>query len=248
MMSALDLFSLDGHVVLVSGASRGIGLAIAQGLQGAGADVLGFSRSPAPPHVSFNYQVCDITDGAAFDRLVKRAYADHGRIDGYVHAAGVTNPTTEMAQGDDAFSVTMEVNLNSAYRCCRSVAQVMTVQKSGSIAVVTSIGAFQGFPGNPAYVASKGGLRMLSKALALDWGALNIRVNALAPGYIETDMTKGSFSDSVKREARSARTMLGRWGKAEELVGAAIFLMSDASSYMTGADLVVDGGWAAKGL
>ena len=124
----------------------------------------------------------------------------------------------------------------------------MAAQKSGSIAVVTSIGALQGFPGNPAYVASKGGLRMLSKALALDWGELNIRVNALAPGYIETDMTKGSFNDPAKREARSARTMLGRWGKASELVGAAIFLMSDASSYMTGADLVVDGGWTAKGL
>ena len=247
-MSALDLFSLKGRVVLVSGASRGIGLAIAQGLQETGAQVLGFSRSAAPPNVSFDYQVCDITDGEAFDRLVKRAHADHGRIDGYLHVAGVTNPTTEMAQGDDAFSVTMDVNLSSAYRCCRSVGQVMAAQKSGSIAVVTSIGALQGFPGNPAYVASKGGLRMLSKALALDWGGLNIRVNALAPGYIETDMTKGSFNDPAKREARSARTMLGRWGKASELVGAAIFLMSDASSYMTGADLVVDGGWTAKGL
>ncbi|CAN1563321.1 FabG Dehydrogenases with different specificities (related to short-chain alcohol dehydrogenases) [Burkholderiaceae bacterium] len=247
-MSALDLFSLKGRVVLVSGASRGIGLAIAQGLQEAGAQVLGFSRSAAPSNIAFDYQVCDITDGAAFDRLVKRAHADHGHIDGYLHVAGVTNPTTEMAQGDDVFSVTMDVNLSSAYRCCRSVAKVMAAQKSGSIAMVTSIGAFQGFPGNPAYVASKGGLRMLSKALALDWGALNIRVNALAPGYIETDMTKGSFNDPVKREARSARTMLGRWGKASELLGAAIFLMSDASSYMTGADLVVDGGWTAKGL
>lgn len=247
-MVALDLFSLEGRVVLVSGASRGIGLAIAQGLQEVGAQVLGLSRSSAPPNVSFDYQVCDITDGAAFDRLVKRVHADHGRIDGYLHVAGVTNPTSEMTQGDDAFSVTMDVNLSSAYRCCRSVAHVMAVQKSGSIAVVTSIGSLQGFPGNPAYVASKGGLRMLSKALALDWGGLNIRVNALAPGYIETDMTKGSFNDPAKHEARSARTMLGRWGKASELVGAAIFLMSDASSYITGADLVVDGGWTAKGL
>jgi NAD(P)-dependent dehydrogenase (short-subunit alcohol dehydrogenase family) len=247
-MSALDLFSLKGRVVLVSGASRGIGLAIAQGLQEAGAQVVGFSRSAVPVNITFNYQICDVTDGAAFDRLVKRAYVDHGRIDGYLHVAGVTNPTTEMAQGDDAFSVTMDVNLSSAYRCCWSVGQLMAAQKSGSIAVVTSIGATQGFPGNPAYVASKGGLRMLSKALALDWGGLNIRVNALAPGYVETDMTKGSFNDPAKREARSARTMLGRWGKASELVGAAIFLMSDASSYMTGADLVVDGGWTAKGL
>jgi gluconate 5-dehydrogenase len=248
MMSALELFSLKGRVILVSGASRGIGLTIAQGLQEAGAQVLGFSRSAAPPCAKFVYQVCDITDSASFDRLVERAHADHGHIDGYLHVAGITSPTTEMAQSESAFKVTMDVNLSSAYRCCRSVAQVMAVQKSGSIAVVTSIGAFQGFPGNPAYVASKGGLRMLSKALALDWGPLNIRVNALAPGYIETDMTQGSFNDPVKREERSARTMLGRWGTASELVGAAIFLMSGASSYMTGADMVVDGGWTSRGL
>ncbi len=247
-MSALDLFSLKGRVVLVSGASRGIGLAIAQGLHDAGAQVLGFSRSAISSSVSFDYQVCDITDRLAFDLLVQRAVADHGRIDGYLHVAGITSPSAEVAQGDDAFNLTMNVNLNSAYRCCRSVAQVMAVQKSGSIAVVTSIGAVQGFPMNPAYVASKGGLRMLSKALALDWGALNIRVNALAPGYIESDMTKESYNHPVKRDARSARTMLGRWGKPSELVGASIFLMSDASSYITGADLIVDGGWTAKGL
>lgn len=247
-MSSLELFSLKGRVVLVSGASRGIGLAIAQGIQEAGAQVLGFARSAAPANVSFDYKFCDITDGAAFDRLVNQAHADHGRIDGYLHVAGVTNPSKETTQNDEAFSATIDVNLSSAYRCCRSVGKVMAVQKSGSIAVVTSIGALQGFPGNPAYVASKGGLRMLSKALALDWGGLNIRVNALAPGYIETDMTQGSFNDPARREARSARTMLGRWGKARELVGAAIFLMSDASSYVTGADLLVDGGWTAKGL
>jgi NAD(P)-dependent dehydrogenase (short-subunit alcohol dehydrogenase family) len=247
-MSGLDLFSLKGRVILVSGASRGIGLAIAQGLHEAGAVVQGFSRSAKPANISFDYRVCDITDGGVFDQLVNQAYADHGRIDGYLHIAGVTNPSTAMGQDDDAFRVTLDVNLSSAYRCCRLVANVMALNNGGSIALVTSIGAFQGFPGNPAYVASKGGLRMLSKALALEWGTLNIRVNALAPGYIETDMTKISFNDPVKREARSARTILGRWGKASEMVGAAIFLMSDASSYMTGADLVVDGGWTAKGL
>jgi gluconate 5-dehydrogenase len=247
-MSALDLFSLKGRVILVSGASRGIGLAIAEGMQEAGAKVIGFSRSAAPSNLSFDHHICDITNAVTFDHLVKRAYSEYGSIDGYLHVAGVTNPATAITQVDDAFGATLEVNLSSAYRCCRSVAQVMASQNSGSIAVVTSIGAFQGFPGNPAYVASKGGLRMLSKALALDWGGVNIRVNALAPGYIETDMTKGSFSDPFKREVRSSRTMLGRWGKASELVGAAIFLMSDASSYMTGADLVVDGGWTAKGL
>lgn len=247
-MCALNLFSLKDRVLLISGASRGIGLAIAEGLSAVGAQVVGLSRSAAPPNVLFEYHVCDITDSVGFENIVKRVYSDRGRINGYLHVAGVTNPMTGMMQDDHAFSHTLEVNLSSAYRCCRSVAQVMALQKSGSIAVVTSIGALQGFPGNPAYIASKGGLRMLSKALALDWGGLNIRVNALAPGYIKTDMTKDSCNDPAKQQARSSRTILGRWGKAEELVGAAIFLMSDASSYMTGADLIVDGGWTAKGL
>lgn len=247
-MSAVERFSLNGRVVLVSGASRGIGLAIAQGIREAGATTLGCSRSPSPPNVSFDYQVCDVTDGTAFDQFVDTAYTVHGRIDGYLHVAGVTNPTAESTQDLDVFRATLDVNLSSAYKCCLSVARVMARRNNGSMALVTSIGASQAFPGNPGYIASKGGLRMLSKALALDWGRYNIRVNALEPGYITTDMTQASFADPAKREARSARTILGRWGNPDELVGAAIFLMSDASSYMTGADLVVDGGWTARGL
>lgn len=247
-MSALDLFSLKDRTILVSGASRGIGRTIAQGLHEAGARVLGFSRSAAPTGLPFDYRSCDITDGAAVDELVDTACRAHGRIDGYLHVAGVTSPATSGVQDQDAFRSTLEINLSSAYRCCQAVARAMTPHRRGSMVLVTSIGAMQGFPGNPAYVASKGGLRMLSKAMALDLGPMNIRVNALAPGYIATDMTRASHEDPVKREARSARTMLGRWGQPQELVGAAVFLMSDASAYMTGTDLVVDGGWTAKGL
>ena len=247
-MSALDLFSLKGRTILVSGASRGIGLAIARGVHDAGANVLGFSRSASLQNVPFDYRSCDITNGTALDDLVNDAANKYGRVDGYLHVAGITSPTSALTQDEDTFRLTCDVNLNSAYRCCKSLVRVMAQQNSGSIAIVTSIGAVQGFPGNPAYIASKGGLRMLSKALALDFGPLNIRVNALEPGYIVTDMTKSSFVDPLKREARSNRTILGRWGKPHDLVGAAIFLMSDASSYMTGSDLVVDGGWTAKGL
>ena len=101
---------------------------------------------------------------------------------------------------------------------------------------------------NPGYVASKGGLRLLTKALATDLAVDNIRVNNLAPGYIKTEMTKASFGDSVLNEERRQRTLLGRWGEVSDLCGAAIFLASDASSYVTGADLFIDGGWTAKGL
>ena len=118
----------------------------------------------------------------------------------------------------------------------------------GSIINITSINSMMGFPDNPAYVASKGGLRMLAKALAIDYSNRNIRVNCIAPGYIRTVMTKESYNDKEKREHRTKHTILGRWGNPEDLVGATIFLASNASSYITGIDLFVDGGWSAKGI
>jgi len=122
------------------------------------------------------------------------------------------------------------------------------MKSGGSIINITSIGSVVGFPGNPGYVASKGGLRMMTKALAVDYGQAGIRVNAIAPGYIETAMTAGSFADPELHEQRRRHTCLGRWGSVSDMVGAAIFLASDASSYVTGQDLIVDGGWTAKGL
>ena len=111
-----------------------------------------------------------------------------------------------------------------------------------------SIGSMQGFPDNPGYIASKGGLRMLSKSLAIDLAKDNIRVNNIVPGYISTDMTKGSRNDPVLYEERLERMIIQRWGETEDIVGAVIYLASNASSYVTGIDLVVDGGWTAKGL
>ena len=124
----------------------------------------------------------------------------------------------------------------------------MRLSGGGSIINITSIGSTLGFPGNPSYGASKGGLRVLTKALANDLGDENIRVNNLAPGYIRTDMTEISFKDERKNKARLQRMLLGRWGEITDLCGAAIFLASDASSHVTGTDLFVDGGWTAKGL
>jgi gluconate 5-dehydrogenase len=118
----------------------------------------------------------------------------------------------------------------------------------GSIINITSIGSVQGFPGNPGYVASKGGLRMLSKSLAIDFSKDNIRVNNIAPGYILTDMTKDSQTDPVLYQERLDRMIIQRWGRTEDIVGAAIYLASNASSYVTGIDLIIDGGWTAKGL
>jgi 2-deoxy-D-gluconate 3-dehydrogenase len=120
--------------------------------------------------------------------------------------------------------------------------------RGGSIVNVTSLGAHQGFPQNPSYQASKAALRQLTRAMALDFGDFGVRVNSLCPGYIETAMTSTSHDDAGARAARAERTILGRWGRPDDLVGPCRFLLSDASSYVTGIDLPVDGGWLAKGL
>ena len=244
---ALARFSLDGKVALVTGASRGIGAALADGLAEAGASVVGVARSPAPREAfrhPVRYIAADIAAGV--EALVAEIVAGHGRIDILVNAAGVSlsaAPDGALA----AFDATLDINLRAAYAACLAVAPHMP-QGGGSIVNVTSINSLVGFPGNPGYVAAKGGLRMLTKALAVDLGPRGVRVNALAPGYIHTDMTAASFADPERHAQRARHTCLGRWGEVDDLVGAAIFLASDASRYMTGQDLVIDGGWTAKGL
>ena len=242
------LFSLRGRTALVTGASRGIGQAIANALAQAGAATTGCGRSASPAgEARFAYASCDVRDQAAFAALVERVAGLEGRIDILVNAAGITLPD-EGADPLQAFEATLEVNLAAAYRCCVAVLPYMRRRGSGSIVNITSIGAEQGFPGNPGYVAAKGGLRMMSKALALDCGAANIRVNNVAPGYIRTAMTEASYADPARNAARQARMMLPRWGAPEDVAAAVLFLASDAASYITGADLHVDGGWTAKGL
>lgn len=245
------LFSLRGRIALVSGASRGIGMAIARGFEKAGAIVVGFGTSMTPvepPTGNLSYVQCDITNADGFRALCESVYRKHGALHVYLHAAAISLTADVTDDPADVFNRTIDVNLKAAYQCCRTVSTYMERSGGGSIINVTSIGAVQGFPGNPGYVASKGGLRMMTKALALDLAEKHIRVNNLAPGYIHTAMTDKSFRDPQRYQERLARMMLKRWGTPEDLVGAAIFLASDASAYVTGTDLYVDGGWTAKGL
>jgi NAD(P)-dependent dehydrogenase (short-subunit alcohol dehydrogenase family) len=248
LQADLSIFSLTGKTILVAGASKGIGLAIAEGLAHAGANVVGFGRSSASASLQFKYKQCDVLDRSGFASMADACVKEYGAINAYFHVAGITEPANGTMQNIDAFEEILRVNLTSAYSCCRHVGTLMVNQNKGSVVTVTSIGSMLAFPNNPGYLASKGGLRMMSKALALDLGKFNIRVNSLVPGYIHTDMTHSSYSDPEKSSIRSERTMLGRWGQKQDLIGAAIFLASDASSYITGTDLVVDGGWTAKGL
>lgn len=242
-----QLFSLEGRTVIVTGASRGIGWALTDGLARAGAHVLALARSGKPERPfpeGVEYRRCDVLDVNEFNRCRDTVLERWDRLDVLVNAAGITTPGSDLA----GFDQTLATNLRGPYLCILAATAAMKTAGRGSIINVTSLGAFRGFPDNPAYVAAKGGLSQLTRALAYDLGPAGIRVNNLVPGYIATDMTAASHTDPAAHKRRQRHTLLGRWGVPSDLVGAAIFLASDASAYVTGQDIVVDGGWLAKGL
>lgn len=256
MLDTPDLFRLTGKVALITGVSRGIGLALARGFLKMGAVVYGNVRS-LESQVNISRELGlgveriflgDITDLSFQENMVSRIIRNHHQIDILVNNAGITrgNPSEDYLLAD--WHLTINTNLNAIFHLCILVGREMIKQNHGSIINITSIGSHLGFPENPAYAASKGGLRLLTKALARDWARYGIRVNNLCPGYIKTDMTAGSYHDPAKHEDRLNRMMIKRFGEPEDLIGPAIFLASDASGYITGTDLVVDGGWTACGL
>ena len=169
-------------------------------------------------------------------------------IDILVNNAGVTYVHDFLEYPDKLWDKTYEVNLKAPYKLIQNVAQKMKQGLGGSIINITSLNSELAFPSNPAYIAFKGALKQLTKSAALDLGKYKIRVNNVGPGYLMTEMTKASWSDKEKSKQRQEKTILNRWGKPEDLVGVSVFLASDASSYVTGQDIYVDGGWLTKGL
>jgi gluconate 5-dehydrogenase len=251
-MSYLEqLFSLSGRVAIVAGGSRGIGAAIAEALASAGASVISIGRTAVDavePRPGVTYYSCDVTNAADFIKIVALTEERCGPLSILINSAAGTWPAADGLQSPKIFQETLSLNLSAAYAICVAASASMIRAGRGSIVNITSINSVLGFPGNPGYVAAKGGLRMLTRALAVDLAKNHIRVNNIAPGYIRTEMTAASYANPEARDARTRQTILGRWGEPEDLVGAAIFLASDASAYVTGQDLFVDGGWTAKGL
>ena len=229
-----NLFSVKDKVIIVTGANGGNGSAISDGLEECGAIVV---RADLPKY--------DVRNLLQLDMLVANALQHNDRIDGLVNCAGVTYGNDIFDYTDDDWDNTYQVNLKAPYELSRKVAKYMK-KKGGSIINITSLNSELGFPNNPAYVSTKGGLKQLTKSLAVDLGKYNIRVNNLGPGYIKTNMTKGSWKN--RRKEIEDRTILGRWGEPEDLVGTVIFLLSSASNYITGQDIYVDGGYLAKGM
>ena len=245
------LFSLEGKVAIVTGGARGNGKAIAQGLSEAGADVIlvDIIEELADTACELDCEAysCDITDSDSLRELVEYVLNKFHKIDIIVNNAGVSISADFLSYPADAWEKTYRVNLKAPFELIQLAAEHMK-GNGGSIINITSLNGELAFPDNPAYVAFKGALRQLTKATAYDLGKYGIRANNLAPGYIKTAMTNQSYNDSAKHADRKNRTLLGRWGRPEDLVGTAIFLASDASSYITGQDIYVDGGWSAKGI
>jgi NAD(P)-dependent dehydrogenase (short-subunit alcohol dehydrogenase family) len=251
------IFSLEGRAAIVTGAARGNGRAIAGALARAGAHVLlvdelaaelaGTEESLRAERLSVKAHCGDLTREGEPAAIVTAAVDAFSRLDILVNNAGVTLGHELLGYPDEFWKRTHDVNLKAPFDLARMAVPAMQAHGSGSIINITSLNAELGFPGNPAYVAFKGALKQLTKALAVDLGP-GIRVNAIGPGYFRTDMTRESWGDEKMRKERASRTILKRWGDPDDLAGAVIFLASDASAYVTGIDLYVDGGWLAKGL
>jgi 2-deoxy-D-gluconate 3-dehydrogenase len=252
---ALDWFSLDGKVALVTGSDTGIGAAIAKALARAGADVLCHSLGDEARETSEQIRALgrrslplsgDLSQRAAQDALIAKAAGAYGRIDILVNNAGMIRRAPAVEYSDADWDVVLEVNLSAPFRLSRGVGKLMLAQGGGRIVNIASLLAFQGGILVPAYAASKGAVAQFTKALANEWAAKGVNVNAIAPGYIATNNTAALRADPVRSRQILDRIPAGRWGEADDIGGAAVFLCSDAARYVNGHVLLVDGGWMAR--
>lgn len=256
-MSVLDLFRLDGKTALVTGCRRGIGKAMALALAEAGADLIGVSQNMEPSGSEIEREVlargrkfrgyaCDFGDRTALYAFIESVKRDFPVIDILVNNAGTILRKPAAEHPDEYWDRIIEVNLNAQFILSREIGKEMIKRGAGKIIFTASMLSFQGGITVPSYAAAKGGIAQLTKALANEWAAHGVQVNAIAPGYIATDNTAALRADPVRNPAILARIPAGRWGDPEDFRGAVVFLASAASDYVTGSILVVDGGWLAR--
>ena len=252
----LDNFKLDGKIALVTGASSGLGQAIAIALAEAGADVAAHCHTAGKADETVAQiknlgrramaVTGDMGDKAVPARLVEDVVGEFGRIDILINNAGTIRRTPAVDYSEEDWSAVIEVNLSSVFRLSQAAGKRMVEQGSGKIVNIASLLSFQGGITVPAYTASKSGVAGLTKALANEWAKSGVNVNAIAPGYMETNNTAALRADENRNRQILERIPAARWGVPSDLAGAAVFLSSAASDYMHGHILVVDGGWMGR--
>lgn len=250
---------LESRVIVVTGGGSGIGSAIAEGLVRSGAHVSVWGRDGArldafADRMAATYGTAplaiaaNVVDEASVEAAFSRVVGEWGTVDGLVNNAGISKvgPSTEFELAD--FRRIIDVNVTGLFLCSQQAARIMREVRRGSILNIASISSFIGQPERAAYVASKSAVAGLTRSLAVEWGELGIRVNAIAPGYIETDLVADLVGRGVlSTDAIAARTPLRRMGQTGDLVGGALYLLSDMASFVTGQVLQIDGGWLANG-
>ena len=252
-----NTFDLTGKIALVTGCKRGIGMAMALGLAEAGADIIGVSASlemsgsdieKAVTGLGRNFKAyqADFSNRDSLYAFIKQLKADCPRIDILVNNAGTIKRNPAAEHSDEFWDEVLEVNLSSQFILSREIGSAMIAKGSGKIIFTASLLSFQGGINVPGYAASKGGIARLTMALANEWAGKGVNVNAIAPGYISTDNTAALREDSDRSASILGRIPAGRWGEPEDFKGPVVFLASEASNYVHGTILTVDGGWMGR--
>jgi len=251
----LDKFRLDGRVAIVTGSNQGIGMSYAIALAEAGADIISVSMVDDFTAVEkeirargrkFKSYTSDFADRNSLYKFIKHVKEDFSKIDILVNNAGTILRKPIFEHPDEYWDKVIEVNLSSQFVLTREIGKDMVARRYGKVVFIASLLAFQGGILVPGYAASKGGIKQLTMAFANEWASEGVNVNAIAPGYIATENTRALREDTVRNKAILDRIPAERWGTPEDLMGTVVFLCSDASSYMNGSVVTVDGGWMGR--
>ena len=256
-MNVLDQFNLSGKVALVTGCKRGIGKTMALALAQAGADIIGVSATLESEGSTVEQELnatgrtfkgysCDFSDRKALYSFVEQVKVDFPKIDILVNNAGTILRAPTAEHSDELWDEVIEVNLSAQFVLSREIGKQMVARGAGKIIFTASLLTFQGGITVPGYAASKGGIGQLTMALSNEWAGKGVCVNAIAPGYIATDNTQSLQDDPERNQAILSRIPAGRWGTPADIAGSVVFLASNASDYINGSILTVDGGWMGR--
>jgi 2-deoxy-D-gluconate 3-dehydrogenase len=256
-MSVLNQFNLAGKTALVTGCNRGIGKAMAIGLAEAGADIIGVSANLAASGSDIENEVnklgrkfiayqCNFEDRISLKSFTQKVITENYRIDILINNAGTIMRSPAAEHSDEYWDKVIAINLDAQFIITREIGKRMLAQGSGKIIFTASLLSFQGGINVPGYAASKGAIGSLIKAFANEWASKGINVNGIAPGYIATDNTEALRNDPIRSKSILERIPAGRWGEVDDFKGVTVFLASNASDYVNGTIVTVDGGWMGR--